>query len=612
MNFRDFFLSRLDKGGFTTEDAMASFLPLIRQVVATHGAGLVAPLQGVEQLQVDGLRIFYEEGWCRSPSLQRSKVGEFEKAQRCAVEVMGESRVTLEVEKGQETVVSLQIGQRGQEITRPVYLPGYVSWEHEIGHHDPLTDTFSLGMILASLTCGLDLNDPEDLARFVNQRRNLFDLNPHLHPVLAKAVTRMTELDRHRRPQDLSALLRTLENHRDQDIDFEYELARNSGFRGTDLSGKRRMILAALQHRLFEISRRNRLLHFRQTMQTVNLSVASVPLSFDVNSIRPEQILTWNGAFHDHVVAGKALPLNKYLRFEEAVYLPSLLDHIRTEAQRDQVEFGFAQLRLVLCFLRWFNLKEKPPERFDSPFILLPVRLVKKKGVRDTYSLETLSTEAEINPVLRFYFKQLYDVSLPEALDLTNTSLDAFHEFLASKIQQSEPAVSLARIDRPRIHLIHAKAQRRLDQYIQRTRLSGRGIRTFHDLDYSYEKDNFHPLGLRLFQTKIRRPETNLQTILQQAPSPRTFMAPEHDTGAALSEQERQLYSLDEPQGTNPYSWEYDLCSVTLGNFRYRKMSLVRDYATLLENGLDNPGFDAIFSLQPRLVEPTPIDLPPL
>jgi predicted DNA-binding WGR domain protein len=611
-NFRDFLHDRLEKGGFTTEDALASFLPLARQVAAAHQANLVAPLVGIAELQVEGVRIFFDENSRRPPSLQTGEIRALEKTQSRALDVVGESRVTIEVTVGRENIVSLQIGQRGQKITRPVYLPGYVSWEHELGHHDPLTDIFSLGLILASLTCGLYLTDPDDLARFVHHRRNLFDLNRHLHPVLAKAITRMTELARHRRPQDLSALLYTLENYRDQDIDFEYELARSADFRQADVRDKRRAVLTTLQQRLFEISRRNRLLHFRQTMQTVNLSVASVPLSFDVNSIRPEQILTWNQELHDSVAAGKSISLNKYLRFEEAVYLPSLLDHIRSEAQRDQVEFGFAQLRLVLCFLRWSNLKEKPPERYDSPLVLLPVRLVKKKGVRDTYSVEPLSTDAEINPVLRHHLKQLYDISLPETLDLTGTSLDAFHEALAARVQASEPAVSVAKIDRPRIHLIHAKAQRRLDQYIQRSRLSGRGIRTFHDLDYSYDKENFHPLGLRLFQTRVRRPETNLQHIIRERPTLRAFMMPEVQASPVVSEQERELYALGEPEDANPYTWEFDLCNVTLGNFRYRKMSLVRDYAALLENGDNNPAFDAIFSLEPRKIDPAPVEALPL
>ena len=89
-------------------------------------------------------------------------------------------------------------------------------------------------------------------------------------------------------------------------------------------------------------------------------------------------------------------------------------------------------------------------------------------------------------------------------------------------------------------------------------------------------------------------------------------MMPEGEMSPALSEQERELYSLGEPEETNPYTWEYDLCSVTLGNFRYRKMSLVRDYAALLENDLNNPGFDAIFSLRPRVVDSAPVELPPL
>ena len=78
----------------------------------------------------------------------------------------------------------------------------------------------------------------------------------------------------------------------------------------------------------------------------------------------------------------------------------------------------------MIGFLRWANLKEKPPERYDSPLVLLPVRLTKTKGVRDVYTLEPVGTEAEINPVLRFQLKQLYAVELPETVDLAQSSLD--------------------------------------------------------------------------------------------------------------------------------------------------------------------------------------------
>ena len=498
-------------------------------------------------------------------------------------------------------VTDLSIGDRTAEVTRPVYLPGYVTWEHQVGHHDPLTDVFSLGMILASLACGLDFADPEHLKRFVANRRNLFSLNPGLHPVLAQAISRMTEIDRHRRVQDLRALLHNLENYRDQEVDFEVDLARIPGFVQKDDRSKQHVVLGKLRERLFEISKRNRLLHFHATMQTVNLTHASVPLSFDITNIRPDQILVWNDSLHAALTGGEPISLNKYLNFAEALYLPSMLDRIMAESRRDQAEFGFGQLRLVICFLHWANLKEKPVERFDSPLVLLPVELKKKKGIRDTYYLEAVSSEAEVNPVVRHQFKQLYDIDLPEVIDLAATNLDQFFDYLAQKIAASEPAVTLNKVDRPRIELIHDKARRKLDQYRRRARLAGRGIRSFQDLDYSYDQANYHPLGITLFSAKIRPPATHLRTVIEEKPRPRSFATAEPEPPAA--EKERLLYHLQEGGEENPYVWNFDLCSVTLGNFKYRKMSLVRDYETLLDNPPTNPAFDATFSLAPRATE---------
>ena len=207
--FTDFLNLRIEAGGFTAEDALASFLPLIRQVATAHHADLVAPLQGINAIQVENGRLWFEQALAKPPNLEAGKLRELARTGPGAIEVVGQYRVDMQIEQGTDSIVSLQIGQRGEPVSRPVYLPGYVSWEHELGHHDPLTDIYVLGLVLASLACGIDLNDPEDLAEFVRHRRNLFDLNKQLHPVLAKAIVRMTELDRHRRPQDVAALLRT-------------------------------------------------------------------------------------------------------------------------------------------------------------------------------------------------------------------------------------------------------------------------------------------------------------------------------------------------------------------------------------------------------------------
>jgi DNA polymerase III delta prime subunit len=608
MPFPDYLVERLAAGGYTTEDALAAVLPLIRQVVGVHRAGLVAPLEGVNAVFAESNRLWFEEARAGQPRNASARLRELQRPASHGVDVIGLYQVDMQVEEGTDQVVSMQIGRREDAITRPVYLPGYVSWEHQIGHHDPLTDVFVLGLILAACAVGLDLNDPDDLASFVRHRRNLFELNPQVHPVLAKAITRMTELYRRRRPQDLAVLLGTLENYRDQNVDFDFDLTRTPTFATADRRGKRAAILSCLQQRLFDISRRNRLLSFRATAQAVNLTWASVPLSFDVENVRPGQIVTWGGPLKDAITAGGPVSLNKYLRFDEALYLPGQLDEIRNEARRDQTEFGFAQLRLVVAFLRWTNLKEKPPERYDSPLVLLPVRLTKTKGVRDVFMLEPLGTEAEFNPVLRFYLKQLYAVDLPESIDLATGSLDDLHAHIAATVQASEPAVTVEKIDQPRINLLVAKARRRLDQYRRRVRLSGRGVRSFLNIDYSYARENYHPLGLRLFQTRIAPAEPRLRTLAEETPRPRTHVAPVEPPPA--EERQRRLYSQAEPE-TNPFHWEFDLCNVTLANFHYRKMSLVRDYSLLQEANQAHTGFDTIFSLEPRekLAEPPPLQL---
>ncbi|MDZ4689476.1 MAG: AAA domain-containing protein [Planctomycetaceae bacterium] len=601
MHFQQFLHDRLASGGFTTEDVLSSFLPLLRQTIEAHEAGHVAPLDGLAALQVEGVQIWFAESALQKPAANLANVKELQRSAAKAVEILREARLTHDVHDGTINVHDFSIGRPDEELKQPVYLPGYACWEHHVEHHDPLTDTFSLGLILASLGCGVDVGDPTDLERFVANRRNLFALNPDLHPVLARIIGRMTELQRDRRPQDLGSLLCALANYRDQPVDFELDLATAAGFRQRDRTGKQHVILGKLQERLFEVSKRNHLLDFKPTLQSVNLTQASVPLSFDCHHLRPDQIFVWNNGLHDAIAAGKTVSLNSHLNFREAVYLPSVLDRIRLDALRDRTEYGFAQLRLVACMLRWADLKQSPPVMYRSPLVLIPVELRKQKGIRDTWSFEPLETVAEINPVVRHLFQQLYAISLPEAIDLTHSSLDDLFELMARAIEANEPAVALHKIDRPRIELIHNQARRRLDQYVRRARLYGRGVRSFMDLEYSYDRVNYHPMGLKLYCEFVRPAVSHLEAVLGKAPTTRQFLvAPEEPTTAVA---EQKLYQLREEADSNPFTWEFDLCSLTLGNFRYRKMSLVRDYDALQIAPVENPPFEATFSLAPRDVE---------
>ncbi len=624
--FHEVLLDRFSSGGFSTDDVLLAFLPLVRETLKAHDSGFVAPLEGLDDLEINDGKIWFPEAKRLRPRNVGNLVQQIQRAAEAGVEILSEIRRTSETGDGSEELVDVSVGVRGEEIKRPVYLPGYVVWEHELGHHDPSTDVFSLGMILASLALGLDFTEPNDLRRFVAARRNLFSLRSDLHPAIAQAVFKMTELDRRRRVQDLAAMLGNLENYRDQEIDFEFDLAGIQGFKTQTRKDKRGTILTRLRQRLFDISKRNRLLHFKPTLQTVNLTHSSIPISFDIKKIPKDRILVWNADIHKAVVqsagADKSISLNKYLNFAEAIYLPPTLDRIIAEVRRDEAEFGFAQLRLVACFLHWADLKQKPAQHYDSPLILIPVELKKKKGIKDTYQLDVQTTDAEVNPVLRHLFKQLYNIELPETVDLAQTTLDEFFSFLQARIAASEPAVTLSKLDVPRIALIHDKAKRRLDQYAKRARLAGRGVRSFLDIDYSYDPVNFHPLGVRLFAAKIQPPVALLQRLTSELPTqaPRTSYSfsestvPEKKKAAPAKatavEVEKSFFAVQDASELNPYQWNFDLCGVTLGNFRYHKMSLVRDYESLLDEMPENPAFEATFSLSPKEIAVKPEGLP--
>ena len=600
-SFHDFLRRQTEYGGFSTEDVLLSFLPLMRQVIVTHQDDQVAPLEGLGALQEDGARVSYsDDAECAERRNLRS-VRRMLNYSSLGVDVVGQSRRVLDVDIGGHKYENGDVVKGQEDLQRPAFKAGYICWEHLLDHHDPATDVFSLGLILASLACGLDLADEDDHERFVANRTNLFRVNAALHPVIARAIRVMTELDRHERPQDLPALLVTLENYRDQEVDFDTDLASDQLAEGTDRPGKRQIILGKLQQRLFEINRRNRLLHFRTTMQTINLTHSSIPLMFDLKDIRPDHVLTWDGIFRREVLKQKAVSLNRHLNFREAVYLPGSLDRIRTEARRDENEYGFAQLRLIVCFLRWADLKAKPVERYESPLLLLPVKLDVKKGIHDRYSMTAIDGVAEVNPVVRYQFKQLYDIDLPERVELGKGRLDEFFEQMKQNISDSDAAVNFARIDKPRIELIHEKARRRLDQYRRRARLSGRGIRQYMDLDYSYDSINYHPLGLRIFDEFITPAKTHLEGVIAKTARADvvSHATPPTPSGEAVVAAEQEFYHVRRELDDNPYNWEFDLCSVTLANLKYRRMSLVRDYTQLVTDNTENAAFEATFSITP-------------
>ena len=589
----------------STEDLLHRVLPLFRQVAALHEAGRVAPLDGLAALRVSEGLLYFESAAARAMTTAFETIERLEPSPELWVDVVSRQRETRS-ETGARRVEDLSVwrGDAAHEApTAPSFVVGPDAWERLHGHHDPLTDIHLLGLHTARLATGLALEDPEELETFVAARDDLRALNPALHPVVARALREMTEPVRSRRPADLPSLIRTLENHREHQVDGLGDLPSDAA------KGAQQAICERLRNRLFDLSRRNRLLHFRPSGKTLDLTVASIPLVLDHRSVDPDRLAIWRPAFSKKLAAGKAISLASLLRFEDYPFVPKSLDAIRLQAGRDEREYGFSQLRLVACFLHWHDLKEAEHERIRSPLLLVPVSVTKKKGVRDTYVLQATGTEMEVNPVLRHRLQQLYAIELPETVPLGDeAALNALYESLRDQIQASEPAVSLERIDKPRIRMISALAKRRLETFRRRSRRSGRvarGGRRFEGIDYSYRKADYAPLGIQLFQQKVVPLGAPDRHVLD-TPRPRPFQL-----GPGEREARKDLYSL-EGGGGGPHRWAFDLCSLTLANFNTKKMSLVADYATLLdEPAAAPPSFEALFRPDarplPKAAEPLPL-----
>lgn len=579
----------------STDDVLVLMLPLFQQVATLHAHGRVA------SLEPDVIRIGAEGGLCltspegQSPCMDIDAMRRLQPHMTSGLSIVGALQSQHHDDGYQQvTDLALQV-DANVPITRPVYLPGPLSWEKLAGHHDEITDVFLLGLVLASLACGLDFADENDLQNFVVHRRNLFALNARLHPVVAAVILEMTELNRHERATDVEAMATRLRTWRDQPLglDIDRALAGASG-----AVPRRKAVFSHLRDRLFDLSRRNRLLYYRPTAASVNLTVASVPLMLHVESIHAEHICTWGGPFAKEVVSGKPVALQQWLRFEDQPYLPASLDRLIAETRRDRAEFGFSNLRLVVAFLRWHNLKEEPNERITTPLLWLPVDLVKRKGVRDQYMIQFEGGEAEFNPVLRHQLSQLYDIKLPETIDLCKVALSEVHADILGQIRRSEPAVELRLVDKAAIKLVRQKALQRMQQYQRRKPVTvSRPAGTSWLPPYSYAQEDYRPLGRALFEHWVRPSE--LPQRFEAGAAPSTTLR--HPSMLEVVDEiaDRTGYVLQESEG-HRYAWDLDLTQVTLANFNYKKMSLVRDYAQLIDSPDANPSFDRVFSIEPR------------
>jgi superfamily I DNA and/or RNA helicase/predicted DNA-binding WGR domain protein len=591
--FQQFLQSGFSRGVWSTDEVVEFVLPLFEEVLSFHEKGVVGSFEKPESIFLTNGRLDIDENYTHSPSTNNEALKPLLDFQTIhGYTVTGRKLVEEDLGYGTQNESNLQIETNpNANLVYPVYVLGYQCYEFKVGHHDAQSDIFCLGLILGSVIMGLNLYETKHLEQFAAYRLQPAGLNSRMHPTLCALVTEMTELNRKDRTRDLQDIILRLKYYRDYDPQRQSDLASLAQLQIKHPGTRKAFVLSKLRNRLFDTSRRNRLLYYKPNSRFVNLTVSSVPMVLHFQSIKPELLFTWNDEISRQIIAQKDIPLNKYLRFEDHPYLNAQLNGVRQISDSNEKEYGFSQLKLVVAFLHWHNLKDDITERIQSPILLLPVKLKRNKSLKEErFALEIIDNSAIINPVLSNFLKDLYGIQLPESIDFDDISMEQFFQMVKAKIDESRQGVKLNYIDKPRIKLVHTIAKQTINNY--KKKLKHKGGASFHNIEYSYSEDNYRPLGLELFRQKIEPKASPLEFLLSEirfSESPENFSETKTNSTFQLTDGE-----------SNPYSWDFDICNIVLGNFNYKKMSLVSDYNIVNENDIDHPVFNELFSQQPR------------
>ncbi|QEC69329.1 DUF4011 domain-containing protein [Panacibacter ginsenosidivorans] len=594
--FQQYLQSAFTTGPWSTDEVIEFVLPLFEEVLSFHDNGQVGSFEKPETIFLTDGRLDIDETFTHAPVSDLKTVKKLLEYQQIHGYTITE-RVLLDDDLGNNRTVAVNLHVQtnpNDELKHPVYLPGYQCYELKAGHHDAQTDIFCLGLILGSVVMGLDLYEVEDLNKFVVYRNQPAGLNSRMHPTICGLVTEMTELDRSQRSRDLQEIVQRLKYYRDYDPQKETDLSKLAAFQVKQPADRKTFILSKLRNRLFDTSRRNRLLYYKPNGRFVNLTVSSVPMVLHYQSINPQLLFTWNSEIAAQIIRQNDISLNKYLRFEDHPYLNAQLNGIRQHAENDKKEYGFSQLKLVVAFLHWHNLKEDSSERIQSPLLLLPVELDRKKSLKEEkFTLKITDNAALINPILANHLKDLYGIALPESIDFDDVSMTQFFEMLQEKINAAKQGVKLNYIDKPRIKIVHNIARQTINNY--RKKLKLKGTPAFQQVDYSYSDENYKPLGLELFRQKVEPRQSTLQFLLSDNPVPAGTNNFAETSGTAV----KSTFHLTDGE-SNAYSWDFDICNIVLGNFNYKKMSLVSDYNKVTDQGIEHPVFAELFTNEPK------------
>jgi superfamily I DNA and/or RNA helicase len=189
---------------------------------------------------------------------------------------------------------------------------------------------------------------------------------------------------------------------------------------------------------LCNFTRKNKELYFREGNTAVPLS--KLVLSNEIENKEKYKSefepLRLNSQAMQKMFNDSKLSLNDFFRLGkfENRSLEKKIDKIRQEDSKYQKEFGLSGAWFLGPFLVWKSREQGPDEVIISPILKIPIDIEKGRGNRFELRLE--SDELLINPTLKLYLKNEYNVDIPDRFE--SNSLPTFLEILKDIFKSQE------------------------------------------------------------------------------------------------------------------------------------------------------------------------------
>src|SRR5688572_26287893 len=97
-SFLEFLTTGIERGGFEADDTLASLLPLMKQTLAAHESGKVAPLDGLAGLSVGSNReLHFPATTALTPRRRQDEVERLQEVASSALDVVAHARRTADI-----------------------------------------------------------------------------------------------------------------------------------------------------------------------------------------------------------------------------------------------------------------------------------------------------------------------------------------------------------------------------------------------------------------------------------------------------------------------------------------------------------------------------------